>query len=52
MEILYGVWGKTIEAAVVFDRQERARHITPLNGETGVDLAGHFRILKNSNDSI
>ncbi len=46
MEILYGVWGKTIEAAVVFDRQERARHITPLNGETGVDLAGHFRILK------
>ena len=46
MEILYGVWGKTIEAVTVFDDQERSRRVMPLNGEAGVDLAGHFRILK------
>ena len=46
LEILYGVWGKTIEAAVVFDKHERSRQVMPLSGEPGVDLAGHFKILK------
>jgi len=46
IEVLYSVWGKTIDAVIVFDADEKKRLILPQDALPGVDLTTHFRALK------
>lgn len=46
LEALHSVWGKTIDAVLVFDADEKIRRILPQGALPGVDLTGHFRALK------
>ncbi|MEE9910888.1 MAG: PAS domain S-box protein [Deltaproteobacteria bacterium] len=48
IEVLYSVWGKTIDAVLVFDANEKIRRILPQGALPSVDLTGHFKTLKNS----
>ena len=44
--VLYSVWGKTIDTVVVFDADEQIRHILPGGAFPGANLASHFKALK------
>ena len=46
IEGLYSVWGKTIDAVLVFDADEKIRRILPQGALPSVDLTSHFRMLK------
>ena len=46
LEVLYSVWGKTIDAVLVFDADEKIRRILPQSALPSVDLTEHFRSLK------
>jgi len=46
IEGLYSVWGKTIDAVLVFDANEKIRRILPQGALPSVDLTSHFRELK------
>lgn len=46
LEVLYAVWGKTIDAALVFDSNEKIRRVMPQDAQPSVDLTTHFRTLK------
>ncbi len=46
IEGLYSVWGKTIDAVLVFDAGEKIRRILPQGTLPSVDLTSHFRALK------
>lgn len=47
LEVLYAVWGKTIDAVLVFDPNEKIRRIIPKGKQPSVDLTTHFRTLRN-----
>ncbi|MFA7176630.1 MAG: hypothetical protein WC114_05220, partial [Smithellaceae bacterium] len=47
IEILYSVWGKTIDAVLVFDAREGVRRVLSQEALPRVNLIPHFRILKN-----
>lgn len=46
LEVLYSVWGKTIDAVLVFDANEKIRRILPQGAFPSIDLTEHFRSLK------
>ncbi len=46
LEVLYSVWGKTIDAVLVFDANEKIRRILPQGALPSIDLTEHFRSLK------
>jgi len=46
LDVLYSVWGKTIDAVLIFDADDKIRHILPQGTLPGVDVTGHFKILK------
>ncbi len=46
LEVLYSVWGKTIDAVLVFDADEKIRSVLPQGALPAVDLTRHFRALK------
>ncbi|MDP2854557.1 MAG: PAS domain S-box protein [Smithellaceae bacterium] len=46
LEVLYSVWGKTIDAVLVFDADEKIRRILPQGALPSIDLTEHFRSLK------
>lgn len=46
LEVLYSVWGKTIDAVLVFDADEKIRRILPQGALPSIDLTDHFRSLK------
>ena len=47
IEILYSVWGKTIDAVLVFDAQERVRRVLSQDALPRVNLIPHFQALKS-----
>lgn len=47
IEILYSVWGKTIDAVLVFDAREGVRRVLSQEALPRVNLIPHFRNLKN-----
>lgn len=47
IEILYSVWGKTIDAVLVFDAQERVRRVLSQDAQPRVNLIPHFQALKS-----
>lgn len=46
IETLYSVWGKTIDAVLMFDARERALRVLPRDTPPRVNLLPHFRKLK------
>ena len=46
LETLHSVWGKTIDAVLVFDADEKIRRILPQGALPSIDLTEHFRALK------
>lgn len=52
LEVLYAVWGKTIDAAFVFDSNEKIRRVMPQGALPSIDLLSHFKTLKNNKDNI
>lgn len=47
IETLYSVWGKTIDAVLVFDAQERVRLVLSQDALPRVNLIPHFQALKS-----
>lgn len=48
IEALYAVWGKTIDAVMVFGADEKVRRVMPQDAWPRVDLPGHFKVLKKN----
>lgn len=46
LNVLYSVWGKTINAVVIFDPDDRIRYVLPQGTRPSVDVTSHFKILK------
>lgn len=46
LEVIYSIWGKTIDAVMVFDADNRIRQILPEGVLPAVDLTSHFQALK------
>jgi PAS domain S-box-containing protein len=46
LEVIYSVWGKTIDAVMVFDADNKIRHILPEGALPAVNLTSHFQALK------
>jgi len=46
LDVLYSVWGRTIDAVMIFDADDRIRHILPEGTRPGVNLTHHFKLLK------
>ena len=47
IEILHSVWGKTIDAVLVFDARERIRRVLSQDAMPRVNLIPHFQALKS-----
>ncbi len=48
LDVVHSVWGKTIDALMVFDADGHIRHILPDRALSGVNLASHFEVLKKN----
>jgi PAS domain S-box-containing protein len=46
LEVLYAVWGNTIDTVMVYDADEKTKRILPQSALPGVNLTNHFRKLK------
>ncbi|MHB8137144.1 MAG: ATP-binding protein [Smithellaceae bacterium] len=46
LDVLYSVWGRTIDAVLVFDSDDNIRKILPQDTNPAVDLTAHFNALK------
>ena len=47
LEVLYSVWGKTIDAVQVFDADGKITRSLPKGAVPGVNLTSHFKTLKS-----
>ena len=46
LDVVYSVWGRTIDAVLVFDSDNNIRKILPQDATPGVDLATHYSAMK------
>lgn len=46
LEVLYSVWGKTIDAVVVYDAEGKVKQILPQDVRPAIELIGHFRSVR------
>ncbi len=46
MEVLYSVWGKTIDAVVLYDAEGKVKQILPQDVRPAVELIGHFHSVR------
>ncbi len=46
LDVVYSIWGRTIDAVLVFDADNNIRKILPQDATPGVDLTTHFSAMK------
>jgi PAS domain S-box-containing protein len=46
LDVVYSIWGRTIDAVLVFDSDNNIRKILPQDATPGIDLTTHFSAMK------